>query len=68
MKDLQQPLEKGTSGQLKQGVEKFCQRYQQMTMLKFSNNKIASALNRFGCGNITNVQGGILRQGRRIAV
>ena len=71
MKDLQQRFEKDTSGQLKQGVEKFCQRYQQITMLKFSNNRIASALNRFGWvfgGNITNVQGGILRRGRRIAV
>ena len=68
MKDLQQRLEKDTSGQ---GVEKFFQRYQQMTMLKFSNNRIASALNRFGWvfgGSITNVQGGILRRGRRIAV
>ena len=40
MKDLQQCLEQDTSGQLKQGVEKFCQRYQQMSMLKFSNNRI----------------------------
>ena len=42
-----------------------------MGMLKFSNNRIASALNHFGWvfgGNITNVQGGILRRGRRIAV
>ena len=37
-----------------------------MTKLKCSNNRIASALNRFGLvfgGNIINVQGGILRQG-----
>ena len=71
IEDLKQSLEQDTSGQLKQGVQKFCQRYQQMSVQKFSNNRIASAFNRFGWvfgGNITSIQGGILRRGRRIAV
>ena len=42
-----------------------------MSVQKFSNNRIASAFNRFGWvfgGNITSIQGGILRRGRRIVV
>ena len=71
IEDLKQRPEQDTSGQLKQGVQKFCQRYQQMSVQKFSNNRIASAFNCFGWvfgGNITSIQGGILRRGRRIAV
>ena len=42
-----------------------------MAQQKFSDNRIASALNRFGWvfgGTVTSVQGGLLRRGRRIAV
>lgn len=64
-------LERDTSEQLKQGVRKFCERYKMMTVQNFSDNRIASALNRFGWvfgGTVTSVQGGLLRRGRRIAV
>jgi len=69
--DLKQRLERDTSEQLKQGVRKFCERYKEMTKQNFSDNRIASALNRFGWvfgGTVTSIQGGLLRRGRRIAV
>ena len=68
---LKQHLGRDTSEQLKQGVRKFCERYKMMTAQNFSDNRIASALNRFGWvfgGTVTSVQGGLLRRGRRIAV
>ena len=71
MMDLKQRLERDTSDQLKLGVRKFCERYKMMTKQNFSDNRIASALNRFGWvfgGTVTGVQGGLLRRGRRIAV
>ena len=42
-----------------------------MTAQNFSDNRIVSALNRFGWvfgGTVTSFQGGLLRRGRRIAV
>ena len=64
-------MARDTSEQLKQGIRKFCQRYKTMTRQNFSDNRIASALNRFGWvfgGTVTSVQGGLLRRGRRIPV
>ena len=70
-KDIKERLANDTSGQLKLGVRKFCQRYRMMSKQKFSNNRIASAFNKFGWvfgGSVTSVQGGLLRRGRRITV
>ena len=69
--DLKERMARDPNGQLKQGIQKFCQRYKQMAQQQFNDNRIASALNRFGWvfgGTVTSVQGGLLRRGRRIAV
>lgn len=69
--DMKKRLANDTSGQFKLGVKKFCQRYKMMSQQKFSDNRIASSFNKFGWvfgGSVTSVQGGLLRQGRRIAV
>ena len=70
-RDLRERVSHDTSGQLQAGLQKFCNRYKQMCEQTFSNNRIASAFNKFGWvfgGNATSFQGGVLRRGRRIAV
>ena len=70
-KDMKKHLANDTSGHLKLGVRKFCQRYRMISNEKFSDNQIVSAFNKFGWvfgGSVTSVQGGLLRRGRRITV
>ena len=69
--DIKEGIVKDTSGQMKSGVRKFCDRYKRMTRQDFSSSRIASAFHKFGwvvSGTVASMQGGLLWHGRKISV